>query len=78
MVNLRIGSITGHLFYPPAFATLGFCNNGVKTAVDFIAPKEREKVERNMSSGLEHSYTTSGLKKDGTTFPVEIQGRMLS
>ena len=23
MVNLRIGSITGHLFYPPAFATLG-------------------------------------------------------
>jgi uncharacterized protein len=23
MVNLRIGSIIGHLFYPPAFATLG-------------------------------------------------------
>ena len=49
-----------------------------KTAIDFIAPEEREKVELNMSSGLEQSYTTRGLKKDGTTFPVEIQGRMFS
>ena len=49
-----------------------------RTAVDFIAPEEREKVKRNMVSRREQSYLTSGLKKDGTTFPVEIQGRMFS
>jgi len=49
-----------------------------KTATDFIAPGEREKVKLNMSSGLEKSYTSIGLKKDGTTFPIEIQGRMFS
>ena len=49
-----------------------------KTAIDFIAPEEREKVALHMSSGLEQSYTTSGIKKDGTTFPIEIQGRMFS
>jgi PAS domain S-box-containing protein len=49
-----------------------------KTATDFIASAEREKVALNMSSGLEQPYTTSRLKKDGTTFPVEIQGRMFS
>jgi PAS domain S-box-containing protein len=49
-----------------------------KTATDFIAPEEREKVKLNMSSGLEKSYTSIGLKKNGTTFPVEIQGRMFS
>jgi PAS domain S-box-containing protein len=49
-----------------------------ETGTDFIAPEEREKVERNMASGLEQPYTTSGLKKDGTTFPIEIQGRMFS
>ena len=27
MVNLRTGTITGHLFYPPASATLGICEH---------------------------------------------------
>ena len=47
-----------------------------KTAIDFIAFEEREKVDLNMQSGLEQPYMTSGLKKDGTIFPIEIQGRM--
>ncbi len=49
-----------------------------KAAIDFISPDERENVTLKMSSGFEQPYMTSGLKKNGTTFPIEIQGRMFS
>jgi len=49
-----------------------------KTAADFIAPAERENVKGKILSGFEQPYMSSGLKKDGTTFPIEIQGKVFS
>ena len=47
-----------------------------KKGTDWIIPADREMVMNNMLSGLEGPYETVALRKDGTTFPCEIQARM--
>ena len=43
---------------------------------EWIVPEDRELVRRHMMSGYERPYQVTALRKDGTTFPAEIQGRM--
>lgn len=44
---------------------------------EWISPEDREKVKNNMLSGYEAPYEVTALRKDGTTFPCEIQARMI-
>ena len=44
---------------------------------EWITPEDREKVKSKMQAGLEGPYEVTGLRKDGTTFPCEIQARMM-
>jgi PAS domain S-box-containing protein len=43
---------------------------------EWITPQDREMVMNNMLTGYEEPYEATALRKDGTTFPAEIQGRM--
>ncbi len=45
---------------------------------DWIAPGDRERVKSNILSGYEKPYEVNALRKDGSTFPAEIQARMTS
>jgi PAS domain S-box-containing protein len=47
-----------------------------RPGTDWIAPGDRDLVMRNMLAGVEPPYRVTALRKDGTTFPCEIQGRM--
>jgi len=47
-----------------------------RQAIEWIVPEDRELVKRNIMSGYEKPYEITGLCKDGTTFPCEIQARM--
>lgn len=49
-----------------------------RPGTDFISPEDRENVKSKILSGFDQPYTASGLKKDGKTFPIEIQGKMFS
>ncbi len=40
-----------------------------------IAPESRDVVLKNIFSGYEKPYEVVGLRKDGSTFPVEINGK---
>jgi PAS domain S-box-containing protein len=42
----------------------------------WIVPNDHEQVKINMASGYEKPYEVTALKKDGDTFPAEIQARM--
>ena len=48
-----------------------------RAGTDWIAPESREMVKNNMLSGHERPYEAVALRKDGSTFPVEIQGKMI-
>ena len=43
----------------------------------WIVPQDRERVMKNMLSGYELPYEVSGLRKDGSSFPATIRGRMM-
>jgi PAS domain S-box-containing protein len=45
------------------------------SALEFQAPETRDEVWQKISSGFGEPYESVGLKKDGTTFDVEIRGR---
>ncbi len=47
-----------------------------KPGIEWIAPEDRDLVNKNMQLGREQPYEVTALRKDGTTFPCEIQGRM--
>ncbi|MBI5215309.1 MAG: PAS domain S-box protein [Ignavibacteriae bacterium] len=49
-----------------------------KNATDFAAPESKALVEKNIRSGIESPYETVGIRKDGTTFPVELIGRAMN
>lgn len=50
-----------------------------KSIIDFISPEDRENVTNKIMSGYDGApYEISCLKKDGSIFPVEIQGKMFS
>ena len=40
-----------------------------------IAPEYRDIARENIRSGYEKPYISTGLRKDGTTYPVEITGK---
>ncbi len=46
-----------------------------QNAMDFAVPEDRAQVLANISSGYDRPYRVRGLRRDGTTFPVEIRGR---
>ncbi len=43
---------------------------------DWIVPEDRERVKSNILSGSEKPYEVTALRKDGSTFPSEIQARV--
>jgi PAS domain S-box-containing protein len=45
-----------------------------KPIVDFVAPQSRDLVRRN-SEFMEAAYEAVGLRKDGSTFPMELHGK---
>ncbi len=44
---------------------------------DWIVPEDRELVMKNMLSGNEVPYEVTALRKDGSTFPAAIRGKMM-
>ena len=49
-----------------------------RNGAEWIVPEDREEVKNNMLAGYEKPYEVTGLRKDGSTFPAEIQGHMLN
>jgi len=47
-----------------------------RSGTEWIVPEDREMVKNNMLSGYERPYEATALRKDGTTFPCEMQARM--
>lgn len=45
---------------------------------DVIAPESKESVKQYMLSGYEEPYEAIAQRKDGTTFKVEIRGKMIA
>lgn len=41
----------------------------------FATAESRETIRKNILAGYEHSYEAVALRKDGSTFPVEIVGK---
>jgi diguanylate cyclase (GGDEF)-like protein/PAS domain S-box-containing protein len=66
-VNQALSTITG---YDPR-ELIGM--DGFK----LIAPPWREAVQSKIKTGYEHPYDLEGLRKDGSVFPLEIQGKSI-
>jgi PAS domain S-box-containing protein len=45
---------------------------------EWMVPEDRERVKNNMVSGYEEPYQVTALRKNGTTFPCEIQGKRIT
>ena len=56
----------------------GFSTDEVigRPGTDWIVPEDRETVARNILSNYTEPYEVTAQRKDGSTFPCEIQGRM--
>ncbi len=48
-----------------------------RMGTEWIVPEDREMVMNNMLSGYEEPYEATALRKDGSTFPSEIQAKMM-
>lgn len=46
--------------------------------IGFAAPEYRQLVEQRIKTNFEGTYEFSVLRRDGTTFPVEVNARMMS
>jgi PAS domain S-box-containing protein len=49
-----------------------------KPGTDWILPRDHVKVEKNMLSGGTSPYEVTALRKDGSTFPAQIQATMIN
>ncbi len=47
-----------------------------RPGTEWIIPQDRDLVKKHILSGYEKPYEVTALRKDGSTFPCEIQGRM--
>jgi len=65
--NLGLATMTGHEFND----LIGM--DGMR----LIAPEFRLEVARNIRSDYEKPYEVVGLRKDGSTYPVELQGKVV-
>ena len=45
---------------------------------EWLVPEDRELAMKNMMAGYELPYEVTGLRKDGSTFPALIRGRMMN
>ena len=45
-------------------------------SIELIETNSRQVVEDNISTDYEKPYETTGLKKDGTVFPIELQAKI--
>ncbi len=48
-----------------------------RPGTEWIATGDRDRVTRNMLTGYELPYEATGLRKDGSTFPAIIRGKMM-
>jgi PAS domain S-box-containing protein len=48
-----------------------------RMGTEWIIPQDRAKVLRKMLTGDEKPYEVTALRKDGTTFAAQIQGKMM-
>jgi PAS domain S-box-containing protein len=48
-----------------------------RDVLDFATPQHRERVRTAIREGREQPYEGLALRKDGTTFPVELRGKNL-
>jgi formate hydrogenlyase transcriptional activator len=48
-----------------------------RKGTEWIAPEDRERVMNKMLSGSVEPYKATALRKDGSTFPAEIQARTM-
>ena len=48
-----------------------------KAGTNWIIPEHRDLVKSHMLSGYKDPYEVDALRKDGTSFPAEIQGKMI-
>jgi PAS domain S-box-containing protein len=46
-----------------------------RDAFELVAPEHRELVYRNLLADYDRPYEIEALRRDGTRFPVEVQGR---
>lgn len=46
-------------------------------STDVIHPDDRERIMANILSGYEQPYEATALRKDGSTFPAIIRGKMM-
>lgn len=49
-----------------------------RDALELFPPEEQERVKKKIVSGNEKPYESTALRKDGSTFPMEVQARMFS
>ncbi len=49
----------------------------VRYGTEWIIPEDREMVMNQMLSGTEDPYEATALRKDGTTFPCVLRGKMM-
>ncbi|MCK4965662.1 PAS domain S-box protein, partial [bacterium] len=49
-----------------------------RNVLDFFMPESHDIVMENVRKESEKPYEASGLKKDGTPFPLEIRGRQIT
>ena len=49
-----------------------------RPGTDWIAPEDRALVIKNMMAGHEQPYDVIALRKDGSTFPASICGKMMN
>ena len=47
-------------------------------SIDLVAPEQRDEIQQKIVSGYEDSYEVTILRKNGSTFPVLVQGKMFS
>ncbi len=48
-----------------------------KLGTEWIVPEDRDKVMQNMINSVKEPYEVVALRKDGRTFPCEIQARVI-